>query len=228
MSRVTLRSPRQRLMAGLAGLRFRWFQRHRHEQVTVEQLWGKPLIVLPGVLNPVLFRSGQFMAEALNQTLVPTQSAVLDLGTGSGIGALFAAQWAARVVATDVNPMALRCARLNVILHGLESCVVVREGDLFAPVAGERFDVVLFNPPYFHGEPANDFERALYSNDIALRFAASLSMHLSPNGHALLLLASSGQQAPFLTALHRNAMTTEIIRQKKLPYETLYLYKITR
>ena len=78
---------------------------------------------------------------------------MLDLGTGSGVGAVFAAQWAGQVVAVDVNPAAVRCARINVLLHGVEDRVDVLQGDLFEPVAGERFDVILFNPPYFPGQP---------------------------------------------------------------------------
>jgi SAM-dependent methyltransferase len=71
----------------------------------------------------------------------------LDLGTGSGIQAILAAAHAERVVGTDVNPRALRFARFNAILNGVSN-LDLREGSLFEPVEGERFDLVVCNPPY--------------------------------------------------------------------------------
>ena len=59
------------------------------------------------------------------------------------------------VTAVDINPDAVRCARINALQHHLETCIEVRQGDLFEPVQGERFDLVLFNPPFFRGQPRN-------------------------------------------------------------------------
>ncbi len=61
--------------------------------------------------------------------------------------------YARRVVAVDINPAAVRCAQINALLNQLEQRIEVRRGDLFAPVAGERFDLVLFNPPFLRGAP---------------------------------------------------------------------------
>jgi len=74
-------------------------------------------------------------------------SRALDLGTGSGIQAILAAAHAERVVGADVNPRALRFARFNAIANGVSN-LDLREGDLFEPVEGERFDLVVCNPPY--------------------------------------------------------------------------------
>ena len=79
---------------------------------------------------------------------------VLDLGTGSGFLALVASRTAAIVVATDINPRAVRFARANVALNGLQERIDVRQGDLFEPVPGQRFDCILANPP-FEPTPAN-------------------------------------------------------------------------
>jgi release factor glutamine methyltransferase len=76
--------------------------------------------------------------------------AVLDVGTGSGAIALaLAREWPeARVTATDASDAALAVARSNAEALGLEGRVRFASGDLFAPVAGERFDVIVSNPPY--------------------------------------------------------------------------------
>ncbi|MFE2088180.1 methyltransferase [Streptomyces sp. NPDC059460] len=75
----------------------------------------------------------------------PVASA-LDLGTGSGIQALHAAQHAIRVTATDLNPRALAFARLTLALSGAAPADL-REGSLFEPVGTETYDLIVSNPP---------------------------------------------------------------------------------
>jgi SAM-dependent methyltransferase len=71
----------------------------------------------------------------------------LDLGTGNGQQALLAARHARHVTAIDINPRALRFAGFNAALNGAPP-IELREGNLFEPVAGERFDLIVCNPPY--------------------------------------------------------------------------------
>lgn len=190
--------------------RFLLLQRRRYNRLALDRVDGHPIVLLPGVFHPRLFRTGEFLAEALDETLIPPGSAVLDMGTGSGVGALSAARLARRVVAVDINPAAVRCARINVLLNELEGRVEVCQGDLFGPVAGERFDVVLFNPPFFPGEPRDDLERALWSTDVAARFAAGLPQHLAPGGCALVLLSSDGAEGNFLDAFRLNGLAVDV------------------
>lgn len=74
----------------------------------------------------------------------------LDLGTGSGCIALSLAVEGRfrRVVATDASPEALALARENLLLARPQTPVELREGSWFGPVQGERFDVIVCNPPY--------------------------------------------------------------------------------
>lgn len=76
----------------------------------------------------------------------PVASA-LDLGTGSGIQALHAAQHATRVTATDLNPRALEFTRLTLALSGAAPADL-REGSLFEPVGSDTFDLIVSNPPF--------------------------------------------------------------------------------
>lgn len=71
----------------------------------------------------------------------------LDLGTGCGILSLLAAAHSGHVVATDINPRALRYTAFNALLNGLTN-IECREGSLLEPVAGETFDLIMCNPPY--------------------------------------------------------------------------------
>ncbi|HEY7709911.1 MAG TPA: class I SAM-dependent methyltransferase, partial [Candidatus Entotheonella sp.] len=72
---------------------------------------------------------------------------VLDLGTGSGVHALLAAQHANQVIATDLNPRALNFAGLNARLNG-RTTITLRQGSLYEPVAEDQFDLIVANPPF--------------------------------------------------------------------------------
>lgn len=74
----------------------------------------------------------------------------LDLGCGSGIQALFASRHADYVIATDISARALAYTRFNCGLNGIDN-VDCREGSLLEPVAGERFDLIVSNPPFVIG-----------------------------------------------------------------------------
>ncbi|HLB49492.1 MAG TPA: 50S ribosomal protein L11 methyltransferase [Anaerolineales bacterium] len=119
-------------------LRHQRFSR-RYRRLVLEEVDGVPLIILPNVFNPVLFRTGRFLARSLTTVSMDTAITVLDMGTGSGIGAVFAARRAARVVAVDVNPEAVRCAKLNALLNHFEDRREKVEADFSLARAMERF-----------------------------------------------------------------------------------------
>jgi release factor glutamine methyltransferase len=166
------------------------FERRRHRRLTLENVGGVPIIVLPDVFNPRLFRTGEALARYLERDPMRPGTRVLDLGTGSGIGAVFAAHRGAQVVATDITSEAVRCARVNALLNGLETRIDVRQGDLFDAVRGERFELVLCNPPYFPGRPRDAWEHAWRSDDLLERFLAGLPDVLIPTGRVLVVLSS--------------------------------------
>jgi HemK-related putative methylase len=206
---------------------YRCFRQHRHRNVVLEDVEGLPLLVAPGVLNPRLMRSGDFFASRLHGNLLPREAEVLDMGTGSGVCAVAAARRARHVVAVDINPAAVRCARINTLLNHCEDCVDVIQGDLFAPLAGRRFDVVLFNPPFLHGAPADDADRAWRSTDVAPRFAAGLRAHLQPCGFALVLLSSFGGAAVFVDQFRRHGFEMAVAGERAFINERLTLLKLT-
>jgi hypothetical protein len=87
-------------------------------------------------------------SHTLAQLVLPAPvETLLDVGTGCGIHAIRAARRAERVVATDLNARALRFARFNAALNGVNN-IEFREGSLWEPVTGERFDQILANPAF--------------------------------------------------------------------------------
>ncbi|WP_329198915.1 HemK2/MTQ2 family protein methyltransferase [Streptomyces sp. NBC_01435] len=102
------------------------------------------LVTLPGVYAPQ--HDTQLLMAALEQEDIGPETAVLDIGTGSGALAVRAAQLGGRVTAVDIAPQAVATARLNAMLHRRR--ITVRRSDLLSAVSTRRYDLVLCNPPY--------------------------------------------------------------------------------
>ncbi len=120
----------------------------------------------------------------------------LDLGTGCGIQALHAARHAARVIATDISQRALDLGRFNAELNGFTT-IEFRLGSLFEPVAGERFDHIVSNPPFVITPRGSDGEGAvpeyeyrdggMVGDALVATVIRGLAEHLAPGGVAQLL-----------------------------------------
>ncbi len=231
MGARSLAAPRRfaRMRSSLAMVAHWWhrlFNRRRLTAAVIERIEGQPVVVLPGVLNPAMTRTGAFFASVLAREPLVRGAEVLDLGTGSGVCAVIAARLAARVTAVDLSPAAVRCARINALLNALEDRIEVLHGDLFAPVRGRRFDLVLFNPPFLRGEPRDDADLAWRSVDVPERFAAALRDHLKPQGSALLLLSTYGDAGAFLRPLESRGFQTAVRSTRSFFNERLMLFHV--
>jgi release factor glutamine methyltransferase len=182
------------------------------------EFWSLRLAVTPDVLVPR--PDTETLLEAVLARAPGKDAArrVLDLGTGSGAIALaLAREWpAAEVTATDVSTAALAVARKNAEALGLAERVALVAGDGFAPLAGERFDVIVSNPPYVAaGEAAGLAPELAHEPAVALfgpgpdgagllrRIAAEAGAHLRPGG--LLALELAPAQADDVTQCLRAA-----------------------
>ncbi len=208
-------------------LRFLVMGRRRHNRLVIERIRGRPILVLPEVFNPALFWTSELMLSAMQAEEIGKRTQVLDLGTGSGVCAVFAALRSGRVLATDINPAASRCARINALLNGVENRLEVREGDLFEPVGGKTFDLILFNPPYLTGEPEHALDAAFFSPDILKRFFHSVSAHLNPGGAVLLALSSHADPGAYHQAVTQGIFTADTVTERRLPGERLYIERLT-
>lgn len=116
----------------------------------------------------------------------------LDLGTGCGIIALHLRRFAERVIATDVSERALWFAQLNAAINGIDG-IETRLGSLYEPVAGERFDLVVSNPPFVitpraEGVPEYEYRDGGETGDALMAAVVrGIAGQLRPGGHARLL-----------------------------------------
>lgn len=192
------------------------------------EFWSLPLRVTPEVLTPR--PETETLVEAALACLPEpdAEARVLDLGTGSGAVALAIAaeRKKARVTATDVSEAALAVARENAEVLGLAGRVRLLAGDLFEPVAGERFDLVVSNPPYLAEEEAEGlppelgFEprEALFAprrgTAVLARIAAGAGAVLAPGGALAVELAP--EQADDVTQWLREAGFAEPVLRRDL------------
>jgi ribosomal protein L3 glutamine methyltransferase len=136
---------------------------------------------------------------------------VMDLCTGSGCLAILAAMRFpnAAIDAVELSADALAVARRNIAEHGLEDRIRLLKGDLFTPVAGERYDLIIANPPYVAREVVEDFPPEYAAEpkmahlggedglDLARRIIRGASAHLAPGGG---LLCEIGEDRAILDA----------------------------
>lgn len=151
---------------------------------------------VPGVYAPQA--DTRLLAQALRAEKITAGMDVLDICTGSGALALLAARTGARVTATDISRRAVMTARMNALRAGQR--IRVLHGDLTGPVAEQRFDVVVSNPPYVptpyahhpprrHG-PAVAWNAGHSGRQVLDRICARSRDVLRP--HGVLLLVHSG------------------------------------
>jgi methylase of polypeptide subunit release factors len=141
------------LIRGLGGADSRW-----HATVLLyptESIWiasdlnASPTDTPSAILQddavyPAITRNTRHFLGSLPSTPCGT---FLELCAGTGIAALLASRYAGRTWATDITDRATRFARFNAVLNGIENCTAIRS-DLYAAVAGERFDRIVAHPPY--------------------------------------------------------------------------------
>jgi release factor glutamine methyltransferase len=153
-------------------------------------------------------------------------SYVLDVGAGCGILGVVAAANAARVVAVDINPYAVRCTRENARSNRVISKFSFIQGDLLAPLnAKEAFDLILFNAPYLptdRAEGGHWLERAWAGGrngrQIIDRFIYQSPNHLMPRGRILLVQSTLSDIKRTLESFGQRGLRAQVIAAEDLPF----------
>lgn len=219
-------NPAREVMRKLTLIFFRYI--HSRETSYKITVGHRSFVVAPGVFTPsyrgiINTKASELLAMNLK---VPTGARVLDMGTGIGIQGIFASERASTVVAVDINPQAVKCATGNAYLNGVSN-MEVRCGDLFEPVARERFDFIVWLPPAFFIEPRNISEWAFACGrrgEVLARFCHRVGNHLSRDG--VLQFSCVDRTRQFvLQHLQYNGFRTELIKKvTRLPMETCTQY----
>ncbi len=161
---------------------------------------------------------------------------ILEIGTGSGLASILNAKTnpSNEVLATDINPAAIECARKNAESNSVSN-IHFLQSDLFQKVEG-KFDYILFNPPYL---PTSGDERIPGNLNYAFdggedgrktldKFLAEFDRFLAPKGILLLVQSSLNSQEKTLASLQAEGFATRILEERPFFFEIIYLIEAQR
>jgi release factor glutamine methyltransferase len=205
-------------------LRFRALQQRRYNRPDLARVGDLSLVVIPGVFHPEFFFATAFFIRTLARRPIDNATRALDMGTGSGAIAVALGLRGARVTAVDINPLAVRCARANLNMHGLDKLVTALESDLFDAVADDHYDLITFNPPFYPRAPRDMADRAWAAGEGSLllwRFLDGARIRLKPGGE---VLVGGSTEAPYTASLMRMpGWCVRIVGQREMVGERLFV-----
>lgn len=157
---------------------------------------------------------------------------VLDVGTGCGILAILAAEKAASVVAIDLNPHAIRCAKKNSALNNVRNKMAfMQAGLLTAFNEYAKFDLILFNAPYLPSDKCEDdswivrsWAGGINGRQVIDQFISQVPSHLKACGQILLMQSTLANAEETIRKFEEYNLKASIRAERKLPFfETLTL-----
>ncbi|MBQ6350987.1 MAG: methyltransferase [Methanobrevibacter sp.] len=168
--------------------------------------------------------------------LIKEGQSVLEIGTGSGIVAMYASKLTDEITVTDINFDACRLAEKNFRENGIEN-IEILFGNMFEPVKNRKFDVILFNTPYLpteDGEVLEDtinyaFDGGLNGRKVIDVFLNEVGNHLNEGGIVQLIQSSLSGNEETLDMLDKSGFIAEIAASEHFFFEDITLinaYKI--
>lgn len=153
---------------------------------------------------------------------------ILEIGTGTGFIAVVASKKSGKVIATDINDYAIKCAVKNAVTNKAYN-IELRKGDLFEPVSGEKFDLILFNTPYLptsedeklNGKLNAAFDGGLKGREIIDEFLIHVMDHLNENGRVQLVQSSLANNEKTVLKLEELGFEAEITAREKCFFEEI-------
>ncbi len=194
---------------------------HKKMNPSIYTIDGKKFYITKEVFNPKYAFTSKFIVENL---LLKSDWTVLDMGTGSGYIAIQVADKVKSVTAVDLNNTAVRCCKINIKLNKLNNKVKVYQSNLFSALKSEKFNTIIFNPPYIKGTPENMLQLAWLHNSpetLIKKFAAESRHHLVEKGY-IQIVYSSISGLKFIKKIFQEKGFKLILEKKiRLLWETL-------
>jgi len=203
--------------------------RHRQHERPYQVSYGSyELELLPGVFNPCYGEESQLILQCHEYL---GGSSILDMGTGSGALALLGSESAEQVAACDISHTAVKCARHNAHRNGLDNRISVFQSDLFDNISqDERFDQIIFNPPFLRGKPHSVIEQCIYDEEYSTltRFFREVGGYLEPGGDIILCFGDVGDVPYLETVLQKNNFDFCTIAEQWSRDRLFLVYRVTK
>lgn len=190
----------------------------KHKEPYEIAVRGIKLIIYPNVFSPFYFSDSAWFAEVISEIVAKRK--LLEIGTGTGVVALFAALAGAEVTATDINPNAVENAKENFKRHGVK--VFIFQGDMYAPISRyDKYDIIFWNHPFNRGD--NPKEEMLlragfdYHYESLEKYVAQARSYLSTNGKLLLGSGNFADSAEIEKIAARHEFSLEMLRKTERP-----------
>lgn len=154
---------------------------------------------------------------------------VLELCSGTGIVGLSLASRASRVVAVDINPAAVMSTVANYRNRGLSGKLDALAGDLFSPLRGRVFDLVIMNPPYVEDDGAAGdlaWSGGKGGREIIDRFLDSVGSFLADGGRGVFIQSDLNGQEETVRRAKANGMVAEVIGKRIFRFEALLAVQV--
>jgi len=165
---------------------------------------------------------------------VKEKEKVIDMGTGCGILAILAAAKADEVLAVDINPYAVACAKANAKLNEVSDKIFFARGDLFGPIrVREEFGLILFNAPYLPSEEVDEsswlvraWEGGVSGRDVINGFIREAPKYLRHDGEILLMQSTVSNVEETFRRFSQRGLTASVVAKMDLPFfETIVLLR---
>ncbi|HUS00375.1 MAG TPA: methyltransferase [Chitinophagaceae bacterium] len=178
------------------------------------------------VFHPDFFHSTRLLLRHI-EGLQIKQRSFLELGAGSGLIAMYAAQKGAYVTATDINPVAIEYLYKNKTGNNVDMHII--HSDLFKKIPKEAFDIIAINPPYYKKDPVTNADYAWYcgrNGEYFKKLFPALGGYIHRKSKVLMSLCEGCDIEMVKAIAGENNFSLNLLYQKKSLVERNYIFGI--
>lgn len=186
------------------------------------------LEIPPEVFHPGFFTSTQFLLQYIRSIEIKNKR-FLEPGAGNGLISIYAAKHRAKVMATDINPVALEYLERNSQANRVQLKII--HSDLFDRIPMQQFDVIAINPPYYKKDPQTLLDHAWYcgeNGDFFFKLFGQLSQYIHKGSEIIMVLCDGCDMEMITRAADQNGFKLFFLQVKQSLIEKTFLYKIEK
>ncbi len=190
------------------------------------------LRIEPGVFHPQYFFSSEYLAEFVAKLDLKGKT-FAEPCTGSGLISIVARAAGAHVISSDINPLAVNCAKHNFELNKKHFPEVgssrVIASDSFKDYPPQKFDFVVVNPPYFF-RPRLTTEQFAWNcgeeGEFFEQFFSQLQQHIRPNSQVYMILAENCEIERIRKIARKYRTELKQTEERKISWEKNYIFVV--